>query len=135
MKRIVVTVIAICLLGGVVIVAQTAPDTNLTNGSPNGRFWSGMSDSHKTAFVYGYASGLRFMSVFPDCTTYTDQFSPFTLTYAEIVKALDQFYGTPENARIALPFAVGYVARKARGAKQSDLDDLVGKLRESVSVQ
>ena len=84
-------------------------DNDRSNGHFNGRFWSGLNNNSKAAFILGYCEGAS------DC--------PIQPTFGDIVKGVDKFYQEPENLRLAIRSAIRVFALKVAGANASDIED------------
>ena len=93
--------------------------------------------------MFGYSDGIKTAAVFvhgAEPTTKLLQQSVLDLqptdklTTTEIVEGIDHFYqDTPENAPVPVAGALRYVDTKAKGAKQSELDDLASRMRKAAS--
>ena len=91
----------------------------------------GYADGIKTAatFVYGAEPTNKLLQQSLLNLQPTDK-----LTTTEIVEGIDHFYqDTPENAPVPVAGALRYVETKAKGAKQSELDDLASGMRKGAS--
>ena len=109
-----------------------------THGLYNGRAWNGWDHSMRVGFVMGY--GNHWEATFDAVSTVTqwgDETTmwPSTLTYGEIVKRLDAFFATPENANIDLRSALFVLARKAGGEPEEALRGLIEFERKDASKQ
>jgi len=121
-------------------MASAQAPSAVTNGMPNGRFWSRRTQDEKVAWLLGYLDGIKTATVFvsgaePDnklLQQYVLDLPPTDkLTPEEIIQGMDHFYqDTPENAPVPLVGALQYVGTKAKGAKQSELDDLASSMRK-----
>lgn len=109
------------------IQTKTAPDR--TENWQNGRAWSQMSELHKDGWVEGYAEEFRLT-----CTPKSDKpigYLPSGLSVGEVVRGIDRFYeNTPENAPVPIFMAVTYVALKAKGSTESQLDTFAASERK-----
>ena len=125
------------------VAAPAQAPSAVTNGMLNGRFWARQTRDEKIAWVLGYWDGIKTATVFvsgaePDdklLQQYVLDLQPTNkLTLEEIVQGMDHFYqDTPENAPVPLAGALQYVGNKAKGAKQSDLDDQASGMRKAAS--
>ncbi len=123
--------------------ASAQAPTAVTNGMLNGRFWARQTTDEKIAWVLGYLEGVKTATVFvsgaePDNKllqrAIMDLRPANKLTLEEIVQGMDHFYqDIPENAPVPMVGALQYVGTKAKGAKQSELDDLASGMRKAAS--
>ena len=121
--------------------APTASELYYSGGSPNGRFWSRRTQQEKIVWLVGYSDGIKTAATFvygaePNnklLQQYILDLQPTDkLTTTEIVEGIDHFYqDTPENAPVLVAGALRYVMKKAKGASQSELDDLASKMRKA----
>ncbi len=118
-----------------------ASETHFTGGFPNGRFWSRRTPDEKVAWLFGYSDGIKTVAAFVSGAEPTNKLLQQSvldlqpadkLTPTEIVQGIDHFYqDTPENVLVPVAGALRYVEAKAKGAKQSELDDLASRLRKA----
>jgi hypothetical protein len=123
--------------------ASAQTPSAVTNGMLNGRFWSRQTQDEKVAWLLGYWDGIKTATAFvsgaePDdklLQQYVLDLQPTNkLTLEETVRGMDHFYQeTPENSPVPLVGALQYVGTKAKGAKQSELDDLASGMRKAAS--
>jgi hypothetical protein len=94
-----------------------------------------LTADNKAAWVVGYETGIAFAAISISDTKEGVKllaFCPWKLSPGETVQAIDHFYGdTPENGPVAVITAVKYVALKASGATQSQLDDFASGARKA----
>jgi hypothetical protein len=123
--------------------ASAQAPSAVTNGMLNGRFWSKQTQDEKIAWILGYLEGIKSAAVFvsgaePDNKLLQQAIMDLRptnkLTLEEIVQGMDHFYrDIPENAPVPMVGALQYVGTKAKGAKQSELDDLASGMRKAAS--
>jgi hypothetical protein len=109
-----------------------------TDGYFNGRFWGTMERGQKSGYIQGFGDGVNAMfNASPDSSAakakIRDMLLPSGMTYGETVKAIDAFYATPENGRIAIINAMVYVVAKAAGTSAQDLEKWTENQRASVA--
>jgi hypothetical protein len=130
MLKLIAPVLLVVLFGAAAgrIQTQIAPDR--TENWSNGRAWSEMSELRKVGWVEGYAEGFRLT-----CTPKSDKpiaYFPFQLSVGEIRRGIDRFYeNTPENAPVPIFMAVTYVALKAKGSRESQLETFAASARKT----
>lgn len=123
--------------------APTESEIYYSGGSPNGRFWVRRTQREKIVWLFGYSDGVKTAAAFVYGAEPTNKLlQQFVLdlqptdklTTTEIVEGIDHFYrDTPENAPVPVAGAMGYVRKKAEGARQSELDDLASSMRKAAS--
>jgi hypothetical protein len=79
----------------VLSVSAQIPESQITWGQKNGRFWAAMPQTARVHYLFGFAEALS------GGPGYTDFFSP-SETFGETVKGIDQFYEDPANAAITI---------------------------------
>jgi hypothetical protein len=138
-------IIAALLLSTFVGVASAQGPTasEFAESMPNGRWWSRRTLDEKRVWLFGYADGIKTAAAFVSGADPTNKllqqfvldFQPTDkLTTTETVEGIDHFYqDTPENAPVPVAGALNYVETKAKGAKQSELDDLASSMRKAAS--
>jgi hypothetical protein len=131
MRKLIVPVLLAVSFGAVggQIQAQTQTAPDRTDVWSNGRAWSQMDELRKTGWVEGYAEGFRLT-----CNEKSDKpiaHFPWKLSVGEIMRGIDHFYeNTPESAPVPLFMAVTYVALKANGSTESQLDTFAANARK-----
>lgn len=110
-----------------------------TKGFYNGRFWKSLDVSSKLMFLAGYNNGATLASTFAaaDFASFqrvTKQVLPSTLSGYEVSAALDRFYDTPENAPIAIAWALTVISDKASGADDASIQKSIERLRADTLV-
>lgn len=126
------------------VPAPQAPTASeFSESMPNGRWWSRRTFEEKRVWLFGYADGIKTAAAFVSGADPTNKllqqfvldFQPTDkLTTTETAEGIDHFYqDTPENAPVPVAGALNYVETKAKGAKQSELDDLASGMREAAS--
>jgi len=133
--------LSITLAGAASAQAPTASE--FTDSMPNGRFWLRRTHDEKLVWLFGYSDGIKTATTFvsgaePDNKLLqkfildlqpTDKLRP-----EEIVLGMDHFYqDIPENAPVPMVGALQYEGTKAKGAKQSELDDAASGMRKAAS--
>jgi hypothetical protein len=126
--------ISAILLSAVCAQAQM-PETWRTMGYSNGRYWATMNEDKKLAFVVGYVEAVKFTTAITmdDNVKIERQFEiltgPENLTYAEIIKAIDQFYESPLNGPISIGGAFMVMSMQARGKDQVEIQKFISESR------
>jgi hypothetical protein len=115
-----------------------------TNGSPNGRVWTELPEIAKLAYVRGFDSGASTAALVAaadaddnatdankkkKANSYVQAIFPVNLTFAEIVKAINEFYEEPLNGPIAISNAVIVVTKQARGTAPKETEQDILDLR------
>jgi hypothetical protein len=113
-----------------------APPT--TDGHANGRFWKGIEDITKTAFIVGFQDGALAIALestpkFDEGKALLKPAYPNSLSVGEIRAALNKFYETPENAPIQIMHALRVVALSANGGTDEEISALVRFYRAGVN--
>ena len=102
----------------------------------DGRFWRGVTNSEKLAYLVGYNEGLgRGLSDYaPDVKQLGIELRKEwpDLTFGEIREALDHFYETPENRPFAVVIAIKTVAMKTSGMTQIQIDTFLATVRQQL---
>ncbi|MGA9527771.1 MAG: hypothetical protein WBS24_06620 [Terriglobales bacterium] len=143
MFKYIIPVLLVITSAAAPVPQQSPTSSDLTAGLPNGRFWLRRSQDEKLVWLFGYSDGIKAAAAFvlesdPDkklLAKYVLHLQPTDqLTPAEIVHGIDHFYqDTPENALVTMVGALNYVTLKAKGAKQSELDNLASGMRKAAS--
>jgi hypothetical protein len=133
--------LVITLAGAASAQASTPRELYYTDGDPNGRFWLSLTQGEKVVWLFGYSAGIKVAATFvhvaepdnkPLQQTILDLQPSDKLTTTEMAAGMDHFYqDTPENAPVIMAGAFRYVMKKAKGAPQSELDEMASKLRKA----
>jgi len=135
MKKLSLMALIFAALAVPFLAQENAPDQ--TAGYYNGRFWAKLGASGKLGWVTGYVDGLSTgltVAGSKDAPGKTAAAAfPFDMAFGEIVKAVDQFYEAPENARIPLWVALFGVNHKAHGDSPAQMEDWAATQRKQWS--
>jgi len=113
----------VLLFAGILAAADNVDETA---GAWNGRAWNKMDSAMKVACLRGAYEGDGLCRVIAGAPSGW----PASLTFGEIVSALDVFYKEPTNAPIPVVIgALAYVKRKADGASDTELKRFEAELR------
>jgi hypothetical protein len=122
-----------------VLYAQSAHPEWETNGLLNGRFWKAQSESTKSGFVLGYATGaydaagLIYARAGQDGKPILKELFPPGMDSEEVALALDRFYATPENVPVVINAAIKIIAKRASGADEASVQQSIANARRSAS--
>lgn len=104
-------------------VAQEAAAPVKTLGLVNGRFWLALSHHDgRAGYLIGFHEAITSafgVTLDPHASS---MFFSSNMTFAEIEKAVDRFYESPEYLPIPIMAALRIVSMKASGAPQAEID-------------
>jgi hypothetical protein len=133
--------------------AQTWSERNTTLGHVNARYWQSLSITSKADFLIGFVDGYSeaLPSGIPwdlrkivgedkvaaatkaiESSRSLAWYFPDKMSYGELMKGIDQLYENPENIRLPIRDALEVFTRKANGATQAQIDDVLAARRKSV---
>jgi hypothetical protein len=118
---------------------QPSNDTQTGEFGVNGRFWKMMPTQIKQTYIYGAFDMYRMLEASTkhdrnaDASRFFEDMSIPSLNNSEIEKELDKFYLEPVNAPIPIVLAIKWVAAKAHGASQLELDAMEASARKLAS--
>jgi hypothetical protein len=95
----------------------------------DGRIWNNWDMAVKYASVAGFMDGSTAVGVISGSYSNLESFSIPGMNIGEISKALDDFYRNPANTEISMVGAWQWVAKKAKGATSTELEEFMGRLR------
>jgi hypothetical protein len=106
-------------------------DNSRTWGSANGRYWTVLDFGPKMAYIQGFVDAASAAQSL-DSAANTMKMFPWGLNNSEIIKSLDRFYGTPENARIPIGMAFFMCRERLDGVAEAVVEKHILGLRADV---
>jgi len=128
--------VALIIVASVCFAQAPASSAIETAGLSNGRRWSRMEINDRLIYIIAYHDGLMAGVFYLGSGTQKEKIArlaemyPATMTLTEIGVAIDTFYNTPENALISVPRAMSFIAMKAAGVQQAEIDRLLSLARK-----
>lgn len=106
------------------LLAQAAPDR--TGGIYNGRWWARQDIAAKIYYVTGLGDGMQYAAPTDNPPVWPK------MSYGEIVRSVDQFYGEPVNGAVPVAWTMLYIDKKLKGASEDELQRMQQFLRKVV---
>ena len=130
----------ICLFS-VASRAQAPHDQTTTNGWNNGRYWLGLDNNAKVAFLNGVQGGIDLVATefgaqssqadYDRIGALRDRISaPQGINVRDIAGVVDFFYRDKANLSIPVAYAFTFAARKLSREDPATLNDYIATLRQ-----
>ena len=93
----------------------------------NGKMWIDLENIAKLMYISAFLDAVSLAS--NDAPKMEEHFSNSRMTRNEIAKSIDNFYTTPENLAIPIPYAISVTKLRSTGANPEEIETLIDKFR------